>query len=315
MKKLSIYIAPFMAVVLLLSVAVFSFNATVVFEHDGVLYTKLDDDFVSVYGTSGEITSLVIPASVDEGYVSEIGAFALQDNTDITMLDMSRATHLDSLGYMCFNGCSSLSGNLYIPYYVTEVNMGAFQLCSSLESVEFFARTELIPEVCFNRCSSLSKVTICDSVTTIGKLAFANNPLLSEIRIPSSVTDIHFTAFDNDDSLVIYCENGSYAHRFAAENGFEFVLTDVPEPPTEPPTEPEPEGYLLGDTDDNDDVEVVDATWLQRYIALMNIGVIEDTVMQGDVDGDGDPSIVDAAFIMRYCVGIETPFDIGELVV
>ena len=46
----------------------------------------------------------------------------------------------------------------------------------------------------------------------------------------------------------------------------------------------------------------------------MNIGVIEDTVMQGDVDGDGDPSIVDAAFIMRYCVGIETPFDIGEFV-
>ena len=32
----------------------------------------------------------------------------------------------------------------------------------------------------------------------------------------------------------------------------------------------------------------------------------------GDVDGDGDPTIVDATFIMRYCVGIVTPYGIGE---
>ena len=60
--------------------------------------------------------------------------------------------------------------------------------------------------------------------------------------------------------------------------------------------------------------DVVDATWLQRYVALMNIGVIEDTVMQGDVDGDGDPTVVDATFIMRYAVGIDTPYTIGEFV-
>ena len=63
--------------------------------------------------------------------------------------------------------------------------------------------------------------------------------------------------------------------------------------------------------DENGNI-LVDATWLQRYVALMDVGVIEETVMHGDVDGDGDPTIVDATFIMRYCVGIVTPYGIGE---
>ena len=185
---------------------------------------------------------------------------------------------------------------------VETVGEGAFQDCSGLEKVVFDnQKITAIENQTFYGCSSLTAIELPGSVVSIGDLAFADCDSLQRIIIPAGVTAIGDNAFARSDSVVIYCYKGPYAHRYATEKNIPFVLLDSGA-----------EGYLLGDTDDNGDVDVVDATWLQRYVALMDVGVIEETVMHGDVDGDGDPTIVDATFIMRYCVGIVTPYGIGE---
>lgn len=338
MKNINKRVALLLSVVILLFSLSATFFAETVYEHDGVLYTKVDNDHVSVYSYNGDKAELVIPDSVDEGFVSQIRAYGVQKNTTITSLDLSKAMHLTTLGMMCFNGCSSLSGALYVPYMITDVRMGAFQGCSSLDSVDFSARTELIPEVCFNRCTALSKVKISESVTTIGKLAFANCPNLSEVYIPSSVTDIHYTAFNNDEALVIYCYTGSYAQRFAIQYGYDYVLLDAPtptEPPTQAPTveptqpateaptaEPtqpatekptESTGFILGDVDNNGVVSISDVTLIQR--SLVNLDIPASCVIsQGDVDNNGITGSSDAVFIMRYLINLTTGYPIGEIV-
>ena len=333
MKNTNKRVALLLSVVILLFSLSVTFFAETVYEHDGVLYTKVDNDHVSVYSYNGDKAELVIPDSVDEGFVSQIRAYGVQNNTTITTLDLSKAMHLTTLGMMCFNGCSSLSGALYVPYMITDVRMGAFQGCSALDSVDFSARTELIPEVCFNRCTALSKVKISESVTTIGKLAFANCPNLSEVYIPSSVTDIHYTAFNNDEALVIYCYTETYAQRFAIQYGYDYVLLDAPsptEPPTQPETEPEtqpetepetqPETtqpvevtYVLGDADGDGDVNILDATKIQRVLVELDPDDDGMIALRGNVNNAPDGlNILHATKIQRWIAGFVTEEPIGE---
>ncbi len=74
-----------------------------------------------------------------------------------------------------------------------------------------------------------------------------------------------------------------------------------------------PSGYLLGDADDDGEVTILDATWIQR--ALVDLGLPASfNEAAADVDGDGEMTILDATYIQRYLVDVETPYAIGESV-
>ena len=75
-----------------------------------------------------------------------------------------------------------------------------------------------------------------------------------------------------------------------------------------------PSGYVLGDANGDGDVDVVDATVIQRYCTMISVPYTEEQLMCGDVDGDGYLTSVDATFIQRYCTFLYTPYDIGETV-
>ena len=75
-----------------------------------------------------------------------------------------------------------------------------------------------------------------------------------------------------------------------------------------------PSGYVLGDANGDGDVDVVDATVIQRYCTMIDVPYTEEQLMRGDVDGDGYLTSVDATFIQRYCTFLYTPYDIGETV-
>jgi hypothetical protein len=72
--------------------------------------------------------------------------------------------------------------------------------------------------------------------------------------------------------------------------------------------------YILGDADGSGDVDIVDATIIQRYSTLVKVAVDEETLMHGDINGDGYLDIVDAAFIQRYSTFIKVPYPIGTFV-
>ncbi len=180
-----------------------------------------------------------------------------------------------TIGNYAFNGCSSVN-TITLYDSLTTLGIGCFYGCSSLSNINLDeSSVSSIPAYCFAECG-ITDVELPVTRTSIGNLAFNNCSLLTKIVIPNSVTEIHHDAFNGSENVVIYCYTDSAAHQYAVANNIPFVLLDA-----------EPEGYLLGDTDNNDDVEVIDATWLQRYVAFMDIGVI---------------------------VGISTPYDIGEIV-
>lgn len=73
------------------------------------------------------------------------------------------------------------------------------------------------------------------------------------------------------------------------------------------------ETYILGDTDDNGEVEIRDATWIQRQIAEMDLPFEFDN-KRADVDDDGNITVMDVTAIQYYLANMKTPYPIGETV-
>lgn len=74
-------------------------------------------------------------------------------------------------------------------------------------------------------------------------------------------------------------------------------VTQAPDP-TEPPVQ-----VLLGDADGDDDVTILDVTYIQRYEAGIRLAT-EINLVNADVDTDDEVTIIDATMIQRYLVGI-----------
>ncbi|MBQ9247952.1 MAG: dockerin type I repeat-containing protein [Ruminococcus sp.] len=73
--------------------------------------------------------------------------------------------------------------------------------------------------------------------------------------------------------------------------------------------------FLLGDSDDNDEVESIDATYIQRYNSFMDVTIDEDIMMRnGDVDQSGDLEIIDATYIQRYIAFMDVKYPVGEYI-
>ena len=73
------------------------------------------------------------------------------------------------------------------------------------------------------------------------------------------------------------------------------------------------ETYILGDTDGNGEVEIRDATWIQRKIAEMDLPFEFDN-KKAAVDDDGEITVMDATAIQYYLAQMKTPYPIGETV-
>ncbi len=71
--------------------------------------------------------------------------------------------------------------------------------------------------------------------------------------------------------------------------------------------------FKNGDTDGDNVVDILDATYLQRYCSgITNDSVTEETMWNSDVNDDGEMDIIDVAFIQRYLASIATPYKVGE---
>lgn len=78
---------------------------------------------------------------------------------------------------------------------------GAFEGCSSLETITIQGAVTIIRNNAFNGCSSLKGITIPESVTEIQYNAFKECTSLTSITIPDQVTEIEKQAFSQCSSL------------------------------------------------------------------------------------------------------------------
>ena len=68
---------------------------------------------------------------------------------------------------------------------------------------------------------------------------------------------------------------------------------------------------ILGDVDGDGEVTILDATFIQRYLAGIPIP-FELNEAIADVDGDGEVTIIDATYIQRWLASLNAPKGIGQ---
>ena len=177
-----------------------------------------------------------------------------------TLETVKIGANVESIGKYAFANCSALS-SVDIPNSVKNIGIYAFYNCSAMAILNLGNSLEAIEQFTFAGCTSLSTVIIPDSVTSIGNGAFYNctavsnvqfgkglvkisdyafeNTELYVVEIPSNVTEIGSYAIGAADMAVeegnydyyitgftICAETGSAAHKYATDNGLEFVATN-----------------------------------------------------------------------------------------
>jgi len=180
-----------------------------------------------------------IPPKIQDFIVTEIRAWAFEDNKTITSVTLPSG--IRSIYWLAFLGCTSLTainvdaqntafsstdGILYdkyktalikypggkqgaftIPNNITAISGMAFSNCIGLTSVTIPNSVTDLGDGAFYGCSKLAKVTIGNGVTKIGTVfdtpygAFTECVSLTSINIPDSVTSIDNAAFQGCTSL------------------------------------------------------------------------------------------------------------------
>ena len=291
-------ITSLLVVIILSGLSVFGAFADTIYNYDGYRYTIINNFSVSVCGADTGLSQPVIPATINSREVVDISNRAFMNNTEITSVDFSEATHLQRIGLYAFKGCSNLSSDLIIPQTITTLETAAFEDCVNLSSVTISANVTEIAAQCFNRCSMLSSVTLHDGITSFGNYAFANCPNLTYLELSKDVTSIASSAFKNDTNLILGVWYDSYAHQFAKKHNIPFKLLDE---------------FMLGDANMDGFVNINDVTAVQRNLAeLEDFNELQESAADANCDGDLD--ISDATAIQMFLAEYEIPYPIGEII-
>lgn len=243
------------------------------------------------------LTSIVIPDSV-----TRLGEYAFSGCTGLTNIVIPDS--VTSLGEKVFCGCYGLTNaTINCSGYIDDQ---AFWWCTNLKNVTIGRSVTSIGEYAFYECRNLTSINIPSSIRSIGNFAFYNCKGVKSVTIPASVTSIGEKAFGYYDEyplgekttegFTVYGYNGTQAYDYAWYNYLDFVALP----------------NSLGDADGNENIESVDATYIQRYLAEIEIPYTKEQLMSGDVDGSGDLELFDVTCIQRYLAHLKTDYAIGQ---
>ena len=275
------------------------------FSDGGFDYSVNEDGTLCIEKYTGTARDLVIPSTVNGKTVTSVACGA-------------------------FSGCNTLV-KVTFPDTITKNNGTIFSNCENLKTV-ILPRGITGYSTLFYNCDSIEEVEFPDSVTALYGYSFFDCNNLSTLIIPSSVTYIarggqgSLLYSIEKNKITIYGTPGSTAEEYAntmSGYGYDVTFKDIkdrPEPteptePTEPSTQPPTQvPVYLGDADGNGEVDMADATIIQRHATMIAVPYDEAQLMHADIDGDGSLSIVDATFIQRYDTHMKVPYPIGETI-
>ncbi len=129
---------------------------------------------------------------------------------------------VERIGDYAFQRCGALCG-VTIPESVRHIGAYAFSLCRSLAALRLPDALLSLGDGAFSDCAALEELEIPPGVRRIGQLSFRNCGRLRRLRIPLGVEYVWPNAFEGCGRLTICGEAGSYAERFAKENGIPFA--------------------------------------------------------------------------------------------
>ncbi|MBR6968020.1 MAG: leucine-rich repeat domain-containing protein [Ruminococcus sp.] len=165
------------------------------------------------YRLSGNIT-------IPDGY-TKLEAFCFDKFGSLRTIRLPGT--LIAIGEYCFSSCKRLRG-LELPEGLRIIKQGAFSQCANLVVVKIPDGVLEIEDSTFSFCTSLEVIEIPPSVSSIGAEAFSGCERLRKLFLPESIKFIDANAFSYCPSLVIYCIENSYVHKYCLATGIRFVL-------------------------------------------------------------------------------------------
>ena len=266
-----------------------------------VVFSPGDELAFTIDSSNVTYNSVTIPKKLDGVKVNALGPDALMNNTIIT--EVFIGDNIKSIGYYCFIDCTALE-RVILSSSVESIGLGAFTGTASLRSINLEDTSiDHVDKYLFS-ASGLEELALPDTCVALYENAFSGSKI-KKLMVPDSVTEIADNAFDGCDDIVIYATKESYAIEYAVAKGIDYVITN-------------PDYYeveiLLGDADGDNDVSILDATRIQRWLASYNDGNEEQVLLCGDTDRDGDVSILDATLIQRWLAQFTVPTPIGEVI-
>lgn len=72
--------------------------------------------------------------------------------------------------------------------------------------------------------------------------------------------------------------------------------------------------YKLGDADGDGEVTLIDATVVQRVLAYMQEDPDGGIALRGDIDANESLEAIDATFIMRYNAEMDVPYPVNSVI-
>ena len=204
------------------------------------------------FGRCNGLTSVTIPAGVREfegnpfigclnlkkivvakGNASFVFSGGLLYTRDMKTLiccvgSRTSATIVDgvkTIGDRAFEHCDNLK-DVTIPGSVRTIGEGAFENCNRLKKVSIPEGVKTLEYCAFSDCGALERVEMPRSLRTIGDEAFLGCAALKIVIIPSGVKSIGENVFNYQDDegdhpvkAIFIVEDGSYAQKYAKENG------------------------------------------------------------------------------------------------
>ena len=284
--------------------------------------TYLPDGTLCVTDYTATSDEVIIPEEIYGTPVTAIGDWAFANNKYVKHIEIPNT--VTSIGKGAFYNCVSMT-HAEIPSGVTEIKPNTFEKCLYLESVWIDGDVTAIGDEAFFDCRRLEYVRIPDALETVGDEAFYNCrslrslalPLgvtalgtknaafglgvfencrsLEKLVVPESVAAIGENAFESCPNLEIKGVKGSYTESFAKDRGAAFKNVGTVNA----------HAQIVGDVSQNNDLDVTDATLIQRIFAEFDdSGCFDDLTDPGvvaflDVNGDGTVNIIDATQIQR----------------
>jgi hypothetical protein len=197
--------------------------------------TKLD---VNAFQDCVALEEITVPSGVEElsgtfkgcsnlkkvkmpSKLKKLGSFTFADCALLESVTLPNNTGITEIPWSCFVRCYALK-SVNIPPTVTEIDQEAFFYCTSLEKIILpDGLTEIGSQAFLN--TALKNVIIPDGVTDLNSGCFAQCYDLKTARIPASVTYFN-NPFSVNDTLLIYCYEGSDGHNYAINKGFNYQL-------------------------------------------------------------------------------------------
>jgi hypothetical protein len=153
-----------------------------------------DGTSVAITGYTGAGGAVVIPATIGEFPVTQIGNAAFKEKTTITSITLPSSVL--SIGYEAFYRCEYLATVTFGSGVIT-IGDWAFGHCYRLKSISIPNSVTSLGNGALSDCIELESVILGNQVPSLGRYTFTNDYKLSSITLPASITSIGEQAFSH----------------------------------------------------------------------------------------------------------------------